>query len=688
MSKSYNGKVIWIDLSTEKIETIELPEEMYKEYLGGFGLGIRLIFDRQPAGADPLGEDNVLGFMPGLLSGTETLFSGRYMLVGKSPATGGWTESNSGGFFSRELKRSGFDGVFFRGISKKPVYLWLHHGKAELRPADHLWGKDAVETENIIRQELDDDKIRIACIGPAGENLSRISGVVNDSGRVAARGGLGAVMGSKRLKAVVARGTEKIESFDKEQIIKYNKEYLNGREAPPWMSDRIMSRITLWMAPFNRLIFSASHVTGIGYVLKYITGLFQIPIIHLNTKIMRALCRTAGWDFLKKYGTSGFTVLCGEIGDTPVKNWKGSIGRDFSSRDLRRLSNERVTSRTKKNFHCDKCPLGCGGIVDIPEGEYKGHEAHQPEYETLAAFGPLCLNNDLNSIYNLSEYCNRAGIDTISAGSVIAFAIECFEDGLLTLEDTDGLELKWGDSKSMFELLKRIVKREGIGDLLADGVKEAAKRIGKDSEKKAMHVGGQELPMHHPLAIPSLALTYTAEPAMGRHTGSMVPYGMFMNLPDIYPEYYDGPVIMFSKKKEYELMVRRQAVSSYYLQTISSAGLCLSGIMMGGAPVREWINAATGWNLSDKEVLDAGRRGLVLKQVFNWREGLRIREIKLPERVTFRAIYKGGALAGKRVNVERMRKAYCELQDWDLESGKPNRQVLEELNLYDLVGDI
>lgn len=683
MDKAFHGQVLWVDLSAGRIETIKVPEEYYREYIGGSGLAIRLIMERQPPKADPLGEANILGMLPGLLGGTNALFSGRYMLVGKSPLTGGWNESNSGGFFAGEIKKAGFDGIFFQGISPEPVYLWVNNGQAELRSAAHLWGKDTVETEKALREELGDEKVRVATIGPAGENRSWLAGVVNDGGRIAARGGLGAVMGAKKLKAVAVRGTKKVPVFDGKRLTAANEELMAGHKAPPSLAKaldgRLMGRVTLRMAPYVRKVMSRMENSRFSLASHALNPLL-VPLTRIRASILPPVLAKSAWQYLKIFGTSGATVLLAEMGDSPIKNWKGAVGKDISSRELQNISHDHFIANQTKKFHCDHCPLGCGSINKLTEGRYKGTEGHRPEYESIIALGPMCLNSDPKSIQDLNEYCNRMGIDTISAGSVMAFAIECFEQGILTLADTDGLKLGWGDAAALEELLRRIVHREGIGDLLADGVKEAVRRLGRGSHEYAIHAGGQELPMHNPLKLHSLAATYSADPAPGRHTNSCVPYALALNLGHIYPEIYGGPLLMFTEEMRTRYSARLHATSNYYLQVINTAGLCNTGVLLGGAPLKEWMNAATGWDLSDQEILTIGKRMLHLKQLFNRREGLCLSDIRLPRRAMIPPQFQYGS-ANRGFDADRLRRAYCEELGWHPVTGEPLPETLRELGL-------
>ncbi|MDD5225276.1 MAG: aldehyde ferredoxin oxidoreductase family protein, partial [bacterium] len=635
MDKAFYGQVLWVDLSSGRIETITIPEEYYREYIGGSGLAARIIMERQGPHADPLGEENILGILPGLLGGTNALFSGRYMVVGKSPLTGGWTESNSGGYFAGELKRTGYDGVFFRGIAPQPVYLWIKNDQAEIREAAHLWGKDTVETEKALREELGDARVRVAAIGPAGENRSLLAGVVNDGGRIAARGGLGAVMGAKRLKAVAVRGTKKVPVFDAKLIVAANEKLMAYHKTPKSMAKlldaRLMGRVILSTAPSLRKITTRKHKTRFS-LTSHVRKLLQAPLTRLTARVLPPMVAKTGWELFKVFGTSGGTILMAEMGDSPIKNWGGAVGKDISSREIQKLSHETFIANQKKKFHCDHCPIGCGSINELTEGRYKGTESHRPEYESIIALGPLCLNSNPKSIQDLNEYCNRMGIDTISAGAVMAFAIECFEKGILTLEDTNGLKLGWGDPAALEELLRRIVHREGIGDLLADGVKAAMRVIGRGSYQYAIHAGGQELPMHHPLRLHSLAAAYSADPAVGRHTNSCTPYALSLNLRELYPELFAGPLLMFTEETRERYSARLHAASNHYLQVVNAAGLCNTGALLGGMPLREWVNAATGWDLSPQDILTVGKRMVNLKQLFNRREGLSLSEIRMPTR--------------------------------------------------------
>jgi aldehyde:ferredoxin oxidoreductase len=355
-----------------------------------------------PAGADPLGPDNVLGFVSGMLTGTGSLFTGRWMAVAKSPLTGTWGDANCGGTLAPAIKQCGYDGIYFKGISPKPVYLYIGPHGPELRDASALWGKDAIETEDTLLQACaGKKKPAVACIGPAGENLSLISGIVNDRGRLAARSGLGAVMGSKKLKAVVLTGSKPVRAHN-----------------PLKMTALSLSCRAKVLLPFR--FPNAKVFVLVGKLVNKLPFGFTFDGILLD-------------GILARWGTPGLMGYGVETGDTPFKNWVGS------SKDMPNINKvtdaEKVLANEQRKYHCSACPLGCGGIVSLGE---KLPESHKPEYETITGFSSLLLNQDMELVYQINEYLNRAGMDTISAGNTIAFALECYERGWIDLQSTGG----------------------------------------------------------------------------------------------------------------------------------------------------------------------------------------------------------------------------------------------------------
>jgi aldehyde:ferredoxin oxidoreductase len=612
MARGYMGKMLFVDLSKGQLRDEALDEKLCRQFIGGYGIGARILFSKQKAGIDPLGPDNTLGILSGPFSGTPAVSGTRYTVVAKSPLTGGWGDANSGGYFGAFMKFAGYDALFFTGISEKPVYLFINNGKAELRDAAHIWGKDTYQTEEILKSELGKD-VEVACIGPAGENRSRISAIINKS-RTAARSGLGAVMGSKKLKAVAVKGNMKVPLADEQKAKELRKKYtaeLGGH--------------IVWLKPF-------------------------------------------GTPFLVDIG-----VLSG---DSPVKNWSGVGVVDFP--DFQPLAKEAVGERTMKKFACYMCPIGCGGVMKEGTGEYKyAAGTRRPEYETTAMFGTNCLNNNLESVIKAGDICDRYGVDTISAGAAIALAIESYEKGLITKKDTDGIEMTWGNHKAIVAMTEKLAMREGFGDVLADGVKVAAEKIGKGADQYAIHVGGQELPAHDPKHAFYLATSYKMDPTPGHHfVGS--------ELSDA-PAYPSGLLPEFDLKSFAGRGEARKRGSNFH-QAVVCTGTCLFVFWAypNVNPIADFMRAVTGWDVTDDELLRTGERIANLRQAFNTREGLNPLKLKVPGRVLGEPPLKEGPVAGITVDEDTMIKEYLDAMDWDLKTAKPSKKKLLELGLADV----
>jgi len=648
MAGGYMAAILVVDLGTKEIRKEIVPDGVYEKYLSGTGLAAHVLYDEIPAGADPLGSDNILGFVSGLLTGTGSLFSGRWMVVGKSPLTGGWGDANCGGTFSPAIKRCGYDGIFFRGISETPVYLFVKNGRAELRDASHLWGKDTVDAEEALIRETG-RRSRVALIGPAGEKRSLISGICNDGGRLAARSGLGAVMGSKKLKAVVLNGAQRIPVHDRETVMKLS------RKCNRWVQ---------WQPPF----LTGRMAAHLGTFLRMLP--FDIVMDGLLWKIV-----------IMKWGTCGINQATVEWGATSVKNWKGSH-IDFNVEKSSGTDPDVIRARELMKYHCYACPLGCGGICSM-KGLYT--KTHKPELETNLAFGGLMMNEDGESIFYVNELLNRAGMDTLSAAGTIAFALECYEKGLLTKENTDGLELTWGNSDAVVALVRKMIRREGLGDLLADGSRKAAEQIGKNAIEFAIQAGGQELAMWDGRWDPGFALHYSVEPAPGRHsTGSDLWYGMFRLWKKVKGVPRFGLVrLKSSKYKADKKRAEIGAASSKFLNVINGAGLCLFGTFLGTArmPTFEWLNAVSGWSKTPEEYMKIGERIQTMKQAFNVKHGIEPIDNTISNRVLGRPPLNEGANQGKTVDIEKMMSNYWAQFGWDEDTGKPTQETLRRLEI-------
>ncbi len=633
------GKILWVDLGTGAFEVETVPEEVYVQYLGGMGLAAwaltRAIRDK----IDALGPENILGFLPGLLTGTGAGMAGRWMAVGKSPLTGTWGDANCGGTLGPALKACGWDGIFLRGISPRPVYLWLSDGQAELRLADDLWGLDADQTETILRRRGKEEsgrEVSVACIGTAGEKRSLIAGIVNDYGRLAARSGLGAVMGAKHLKAVAASGTAKVPVRNPEELSRLNQKFLKWVNfQPPFLNGRMLS----WL----------------GWLMGKLP--LQMRLDGMLYKI-----------FLSKWGTISMNQMSVEMGDAPVRNWSGS-NMDFGLRTSQGIDPDRIIAREVKKYHCAACPLGCGGLCRAAGGRL----VHKPEYESVTALATLTGNNDLEMVFEVNEMLNLAGMDSISAGATIAFAIDCFQRGLLNEADTGGLRLEWGKPEVVRSLAQMMIAREGIGDLLADGSLAAAQRIGGDAELYAAQSGGQELPMHDGRNDPGFALHAAVEPTPGRHTnGAYMYYEMFQlwtRVPGL-----PVPRWMFyrkgSKYRSAEEKGRAAAACSQFMQLANAAGLCLFGGFVGAQriPFFDWLNAVSGLNKTPAEYMEIGRRIQSLRQAFNARQGAPARH-KINLRATGQPPLERGSNCGRSVPLDALIPAYWEAMGWDKNGG-------------------
>lgn len=654
--KGYRGKILLVDLGSGSIEEEVIDDAIYRQFLSGIGLGAYILFREVKPGADPLGPDNVLGLVSGLLTGTGSLVTGRWMAVCKSPLTGGWGDANCGGSFSPAIKKCGYDGIFFKGISSKPVYLIVDESGARLEDAGSIWGLDAVETENLLEEKhRDQTKPALAVIGQAAENLSLISGICNDRGRIAARSGCGAVMGSKKLKAVVLKGQLPIEAHDRQHIRALSKRFREKTR-----KSRLPGIITGNILPFLGIIMGR---------LKIVTALDG----------MLTLAAT-----LKKWGTIMSNSLGITSGDLPVKNWRGSV-IDYNRSHYRNLNPDLIIKREHKKYSCYSCVIGCGGICsieDLKDGVYK--ETHKPEYETCASFGALLMNKDLDSIFYINELLNRAGMDSISAGNTVAYAMECYENGLITMEDTDGIDLTWGNSEAVVALLKKMITREGIGDILADGVKKAVEAIGQESAKYAMHAGGQEPGMHDPRFDPMLGVHFSADPTPGRHT---IGCGQYYQMIHLWEEVSWAPrITRHAKSEEYipsDKEAQKAVALACFKQIIDGSGGCLFAALTGinNWPLFQWLNAATGWEKEADEYMEIGRRIQTLRQLFNIREGIEPISFKMQDRIAGNPPLAAGPLKSKSVPIEEMMRLYWKHFGWDEENGVPLAETRDNLNL-------
>ena len=618
MHYGYNGKILHVDLTDERWWVEEPDENVYRAYLGGSSLSSYYLLKYLKSGVDALGPDNLLMFMTSIINGLPISGANRYSAAGKSPLTGGFGEAEAGGYWGPELKAAGFDGMIIYGRAAKPTYLFVSDGKCEFRDASKYWGMIADEVQDGLIDEIGDKRIRVLQTGIGGENKVLFSAIVNELRHFHGRAGLGAVMGSKNLKAIVARGRERMTTSDKDGV----------KDVMQWFKKN-----------YDR----------------------EGDRMHL-------------------YGTAGGVPTLDLDGILPTHNFRDGTFEHAKAISGQTMADTILTNRGT----CYACAVSCKREVSVPERgvteKYGGME-----YESIAANGSLCGVGDLEAIAEASMWVNRYVLDSISTGVTIAFAMECYENGILTKDDTDGVDLTWGNADAVIEMIHKIARRDGFGDVLADGVKRAAAKIGRGSEKFALHVKGQELPMHEPRGKRSLALAYSLSPTGADHMEA--PHDPF------YESFGDWPHD-FSQLGLIDAVDRmnlgaEKVRAFYYTQTVWSLYNCVGMCDFVGTPIgsmaldrlRDYVDAATGWDMSLWELLKVGERANTMSRLFNLREGFTVADDNLPDRM-FEPL-QSGALKGKSLDRDEFKEArrlYYLMAGWD-EQGVPTSGKLAELGL-------
>lgn len=632
MAYGYAGRVLHVDLTTGSLIVETPPETFYRTYMGGSALALYYLLREMPAGIDPLGPGNIMVLALSVITGAPISGQSRLTIAAKSPQSEGIGDSQSGGFFPAEMKAAGFDAIVIRGRSDHPVYLWLHDGEAELRDADHLWGLETGDTLDRIKLEIGDQKIRVVQIGPAGEKLARLASIISDTSHANGRTGMGAVMGSKNLKAVVVRGTAAFQSADKEAL----------------------SQLARWGAKH----FADSDAASLG-----------------------------------KYGTAGIINSQSGKGGLPTRNYSSGFfaqANDISGETM-------YETILQKRETCYACVIRCKRVVSVPDGPLPVDPRYGgPEYETTAAFGSYCGFNDLNAIAKANEICARFGLDSISTGATIAWAMDAYEHGYLTQADTDGLDLHFGNAAAMVQLTEKIARRDGIGDLLAEGSARAAEQIGRGSETLVVAVKRQELPAHMPQVKRSLALIYAVNPfgadhQSSEHDGPYEQPGAF--------DYYAERLLeldLQSPQPRYSLQpgkVRYAYYTEIVYSLLDTLNVCQfvfgpTWQLYDTAQLVETVKAVTGWPVTLYELMKVGERRLNMMRAFNAREGIGREADKLPPKL-YQPL-KGGKSDGMAVSEAELEQAkdwYYAMAGWDVASGRPKRGKLSELGL-DWVADL
>jgi len=626
MPNGYNGKVLHVDLTNGTLTVEEPTESFYRKYLGGSAMGMHYILRDMPKGADPLGPENILTLFAGVTTGAPISGQSRLNANAKSPISGGIGDSQSGGFFPAELKFAGFDGIVIRGKSPKPVYLALVEGQAELRDAAHLMGKITGEVDDILHKAVD-PKAEILQHGIAAENGVLFSSLVSMSNRHNGRTGMGAVMASKNLKAVVARGRKKVELAD------------------------------------------------------------QKALVALNRVGPKAIPENGDMDGLAKHGTAVVVLFNNTIGCLPTRNYDEG---QFESCEP--ISGERMTETIlKERDTCYACVVKCKRVVEIKDGPYKVDPKYGgPEYETLGTFGSYCGIDDLAAVSMANQICNEYAVDTIACGATIAFAMECYEKGIITKEQTGGIELKFGDADAMLKTLEMIVKGEGeLGKTLGMGSERAAKKWGNGADECLITVKGSEAPAHMPQAKRSLGLIYAVNPFGADHQSSEHdPYyeegvGDF-NLNRLKQIGLDSPQPLYSLTDE---KVRFAYQTQLFYSMLDSASLCQfvygpTWTLYDAEDTAKMINAVTGWDVTVNELLEVGERRLNLLRAFNAREGLNRKDDKLPKKF-FKELKGTGPTSNIALTQQELDHAldeYYRLAGWTPD-GIPTAKTLEKLDI-------
>ena len=614
MVTGYFGKILRINLSSGAISVDENDENFYRSYFGGSGLINYYLLREVAAGVDALSPENKLIFATGPVTGVPIAGSGRNSVGAKSPLNGGYGQAEAGGFWGAELRHAGWDAIIVEGKAENPVYIWIEDDKVEIKDARHLWGKTTLEVQKAIQKELGSGTIRVAQIGPAGENQVRYACVVNDINHAAGRSGMGAVMGSKNLRAIAVRGHQKVELADEKAVTSLAK----------WLRDDLKT---------NRVAVNFSQ-----------NG-------------------TAG-------GVSAFSAM----GNLPTKNFRFGHFEGADKLNAQSMNEQILVNRGG----CYACTIRCKPHVGS-DGTYKVDPIYGgPEYETLGSLGSSCGVDNLEAVARGNQQCGAYGLDTISTGVTIAFAMECFEKGIITEKDTGGIQLRFGNADAMLEMIELIAHREGIGNILADGSARAAATIGKGSEEFANHVKGQELPMHEPRCKAGLGLGYAISPTGADHCHN------------IHDTVYEtrigsGPMAMgiqepLPSQDLSAAKVRIQFYGSLWQHVMNCLVFC-QFVPFASNKMADLVNSITGWNTNLWEMMKLGERCINMARAFNVREGRSKADDFLPKR--FRTAFESGPLQGVAIKDDELARAvetYYGMAGWDSE-GKPTRAKLEELGV-------
>ena len=615
---TFLGKILDIDLSAGTYNVLPFPEELTRQYLGGRGFNVQYLYNHLPADADPLGPENLLMLSCGLLTGTSAPASARLHINARSPLTGLLGSSNVGGGFGAQLRSCGIQSLIFRGRAPEPVYLWIDGDSIEIRNAKSIWGMDTWQTHEHLTEKLDSRKLKIMTIGPGGENGTLFGCIMTDLDHAAGRTGMGTVMGSKKLKAIVIKGPRQKSPFRASN---------NGNEA----------------------------------VKRYIWQIKNAP--HYKT--------------FKRHGGAGYVKWADDLGILGTRNFRTNTFEDAD-----RVDGKKLTDKVTRSRGCYRCPVQCKAELEFADGRLKDQKCFRPEFEPMLALGPKCGLNDLDTLVYLDNLCSRLGIDSISAGNAIAFAMDLFDRQILSLEDTDGLDLAWGQGDSMEVLIKQMVSGEGLGGILAKGVRQAAQIIGRGAEKYAAHVKGLEMSGYHPDKMMGTALGY-AVASRGADFNDVYSAMEHNWLPDELSEEFGHPKASDLKSIHGKAELVRRAM--IVCMVVDSLGLCKVPVLSlicayDLVAESELVSVLMGQSVTVSDLFAAGERIANIERLFNLRCGVTDADDRLPD-MFFDKEYNAGQQPSKPSEwMEPMKKKFYSVMGWD-EKGQPTKAKLTELGI-------
>jgi aldehyde:ferredoxin oxidoreductase len=654
-----HGRVLHVDLATGASRVEEVAEDVYRQFLAGYGLGAWLMWKHYPAGVDPLAPEACFAIVSGLLTGAHTPFSGRIQIVGKSPLTGTWADSNSGGSVASQLRQAGYDALVVTGRAPRPSVLVVEDAAVRLEPAEDLWGREIPETFDALRvRHGKSGEVGVSAIGPAGERGSLISSVMNDRYHAFGRQGFGALYGSKNLKAIVVRGSGQVPVADPARF---------GA-----LCDAITREYKTALGPLMRfMVWFSRPKRRLGFVYRLMTRLGLK--VEAPQQAMRQL-----W---ADRGTTAAVALSIENGDAPLKNWRGVGVRDFPlSRKGYKLDGAEVDKLVTRKLSCGDCPAPCKGIVAVKSRKLS--DVRRPDYETICGFGSNLLNDDLETVTACHDACNRYGIDAVSASATLAWVCEAVERGFLGAGDLDGVDMRWGNGEAALALTVKMGSGEGCGAWLRHGSAAAARHVGKGTERFAVHVHGQEPAYHDPRFTSLMGVGYVADPTPGRHTSGSASwnetFGVAFPLPGAAPA---GEVEVSWHGTAGKGVA--QAHFSNAHQVLNGLGLCMFTGLTGGLPWVELVNALTGWKTTPQELLACGERIQDLRQAFNVREGLRPADFQAHPRMRGEGdgLLDAGPLRGITVPLDALRRDYFAAMGWSPETGRLSAARARQLGI-------